>query len=159
MHRWLSVLTAMMLFAGAAAAQTMAQTGGIEVKNAWARGTPAGATNGAAYLTLQSAAADRLTGVSTPMAKKAELHTMSMDGGVMKMRDVDGIDLVPGQAVTLKPGGLHIMLFGLNQPLQPGQSFPLTLTFANGGTRQVQIDIEKPGAMGPSSATPAPSQH
>jgi copper(I)-binding protein len=145
MHRWLPALVGVALFAGTAAAQT----GGIEVKNAWARGTPAGAENGAAYLTLQSPTADRLTGISTPVAKKAELHTMSMDGGVMKMRGLDGIDLPAGQPLMLKPGGMHIMLFGLNQPLRAGETFPLTLQFASGGKREVQVEIEKPGATGP----------
>jgi periplasmic copper chaperone A len=67
-------------------------------------------------VTLQSSAGDRLTGASTPAAQAAQLHTVSMEGGVMKMRQVDGIDLPAGQSVTLKPGGYHLMLMGLAQP-------------------------------------------
>jgi periplasmic copper chaperone A len=136
---------ACLLVAGAAAAQT----GQVEVKDAWARATPGKAENGAAYLTIVSPAADRLVSVSTPVAKKAELHTMTTEGGVMKMRPLAGIDVAPGQPVTLKPGGAHIMLMGLNRPLQAGQSFPLTLSFEKAGQREVTVAIEKPGAMGP----------
>lgn len=126
-----------------------AQTKAVEVDHAWARATPAKAENGAAYLTLTSAAADRLTGISTPIAKKAELHKMTMEGTVMKMRQLAGIDLPAGQPVTLKPGAMHIMLVGLTEPLQTGQSFPLTLHFAKGGTQVVNVAVEQAGAMGP----------
>ena len=88
-----------------------AQTGQIEIKDAWARATPGRAANGgAAYLTIVSTVPDRLTGASSPVAKKVELHTMSMEGGVMRMRPLAGIDIPHGQAVTLSPGGTHIML-------------------------------------------------
>jgi copper(I)-binding protein len=134
------------------ASATMAQTPQPEVTNAWARATPGKAENGAAYLTIQSPTADRLVSVSTPVARKAELHTMSMSGGIMQMRPVAGIDVPGGQPVKLKPGGEHVMLLGLNHPLQEGQSFPLTLTFEKGGTRTVEVAIEKVGASGPAHA-------
>ncbi len=134
-------------------APTAAQSKPVEVKNAWARATPSKAENGAAYLTLQSAAADRLTGVSTPVAKQAELHTMTMDGTVMKMRQIAGIDLPAGQAVTLRPGKIHIMLIGLTQPLHQGQFFPLTLHFEKAGTQVVNVAVEPVGAMGPQNAS------
>ncbi len=130
------------------ASATFAQTSQPEVTNAWARATPGKAENGAAYLTIQSPTADRLVAASTPVAKKTELHTMSMSGGVMQMRPVAGIDIPAGQPVTLKPGGEHVMLLGLNHSLQVGQSFPLTLTFEKGGTRTVNVPIEKAGAAG-----------
>ena len=134
------------------ATATLAQTTQPEVTNAWARATPGKAENGAAYLTIKSPTPDRVVSVSTPVAKKAELHTMSMSGGVMQMRPVAGIDVPAGQPVTLKPGSEHVMLFGLNHPLQEGQSFPLTLTFEKGGTRTVSVAIEKAGAAGPAHA-------
>ena len=111
--------------------------GGVEITDAWARATPGGAENGAAYLTLMSPTGDRLTGVTSPAAAKAQLHEMTNDGGVMKMRDVTAIDLPPGKPVTLKPGGLHVMMMGLTHPLQPGQSVPLTLHFDKAGAREV----------------------
>jgi periplasmic copper chaperone A len=138
-----------------AASAVLAQTGQLEVSNAWARATPGRSVPGAAYVTIQSPTADKLVAVSSPVAKKAELHTMSMSGMVMKMRPVASIDIPAGQAVTLQPGGLHIMLVGLAKPLQTGQSFPLTLTFEKAGSRTVTVAVEKIGAMGP---TPTP-QH
>jgi len=137
------------LFAGA----VLAQTGEVQITAAWARATPGGAQAAAAYVTLESPAGDRLTGVSTPAAEKADIHEMSMDNGVMKMRPVEGVDLPPGQKVTLKPGGYHIMLTGLAKPLVEGQSFPLTLDFAKGGARQVTVSVQKVGAMGSGGET------
>ena len=135
---------------GLTAPVLMAQDANVDITDAWARATPGGAQTAAAYVTLVSPAGDRLTGVSTPAAQKAELHSMTMDGGVMKMRQVDAIDLPAGQAVTLKPGGYHIMLTGLAKPLQEGQSFPLTLTFAKAGPREISVTVQKAGSMGPS---------
>jgi len=130
----------------------LAQPAQLEINNAWARATPGKAENGAAYVTMQSPTADRLVAASSPVAKKAELHTMSMQGMVMKMRPIAGLDIPPGQPVTLKPGGEHIMLMGLNQPLHDGQSFPLTLDFEKAGPRTVTVTVEKAGSKGPDSA-------
>jgi len=142
--RMLAIITCQ-LIAGAA----LAQTGTVEITDAWARATPGKAETGAAYLTIVSPAADRVTSVSTPVAPRAELHTMSMEGGVMKMRPLAGIDLAPGEKVILQPGGTHIMLRGLVKPLEAGQSFPLTLNFEKAGAREVTVAVEKAGAMGP----------
>jgi copper(I)-binding protein len=140
----LLAIAAYVRIAGAA----VAQTGPVEIKDAWARATPGKAENGAAYLTIVSPVADRVTAVTTPVAQKTELHTMSMEGVVMRMRPLAGIDLPPGQPVTLKPGGTHIMLLGLLKPLQAGQSFPLTLSFEKAGSREVTVAVEKASAMG-----------
>jgi periplasmic copper chaperone A len=146
--RVLLVIAAVVLGAGAA----LAQTGQLRVENAWARATPGGSQIGAAYLTIQSPTVDRLVAASTPVARKAELHTMEMSGMVMKMRPLAGVDIPAGQSVTLVPGGMHIMLLGLKQPLKPGQSFPLTLRFAKAGTRTVNVAVETAGAAGPTPA-------
>jgi copper(I)-binding protein len=127
----------------------LAQTSDVAITNPWARATPGGAQTAAAYVTLSSPAGDRLTGVSTPAAQKAEIHRMTMEGSVMKMRQVDGIDIPARQTVALKPGGYHIMLTGLAKPLEAGQSFPLTLDFAKAGEKQVTVTVEKIGATGP----------
>ena len=134
------------------ASTALAQPAGPEVSNAWARATPPGAKDGVAYLTIESPTADRLVSASTPVAKKAELHTMSMQGMVMKMRPLAGLDIPAGQPVTLKPGGEHVMLMGLDHPLREGQTFPLTLDFSNAGPRTVTVTVEKPGATGPGPA-------
>jgi len=87
------------------ASAASAQPTQLEVDNAWAGATPGKAENGAAYVTITSPTADRLVSASTPVAKKAELHTMSMQGMVMKMRPISGVDIPPGQPLSLKPGG------------------------------------------------------
>jgi hypothetical protein len=142
------------------AAVASAQPGGLAVDNAWARATPGKSTTGAAYVTIRSPTSDRLVAASTPVADKAELHTMSMSGMVMKMRPVSGVDIPAGQPVTLAPGGLHIMLMGLKKPLKAGQSFPLTLIFDKAGKRTVDVAVEKVGATGPAPGSAMPAmQH
>jgi len=142
-----------LLLTSAAAAQTgPVDIKPVDIKNAWSRATPGKVETGAAYLTIESAAPDRLTGASTPVAGKAELHEMTMQGGIMKMRSLAAVDLPAGHAVVLKPGGTHIMLSGLKQPLRAGESFPLTLEFEKAGKREVTVTIEKAGAMGPEHA-------
>jgi len=153
MRSRLAALGASLVLFAAAAGGAAAQGSDVEVKDVWARATPGGAQTAAIYVTMASAAGDRLTGASTPAAQTAELHIMTLDNGAMKMRQVDGIDLPAGQAVTLKPGGYHIMLTGLAQPLKEGQNFPLTLTFAKAGAQQVTVNVQKVGAMGPGGET------
>jgi periplasmic copper chaperone A len=136
-----------------AAGAASAQTGGLQVENAWARATPGKSQIGAAYVTIQSPTPDRLVAASTPVAKEAQLHTMEMSGMVMKMRPISGVDIPADKPVTLGPGGMHIMLMGLKEPLKAGQSFPLTLNFAKAGTRTVDVAVEPVGATGPAAAT------
>jgi periplasmic copper chaperone A len=145
MSMLLRMFIATLLLAGVA----LAQTGAPQIKDAWARATPGKAEIGAAYLTIESPIDDRLTGVSTPVAGKAELHEMTMQGGVMKMRPLAAVDLPAGRPVVLKPGEVHIMLVGLKQPLRAGESFALTLEFAKAGKRAVSVAVEKAGAKGP----------
>src|SRR5271165_5520403 len=143
----MKALRILLLVAGVvfAAGAVSAQTGGLEVNNAWARATPGKSNVGAAYVTIQSPTADKLVAASTPVAKKAELHTMTMSGTVMKMRPIAVVDIPAGQSVKLAPGGMHIMLMGLKVPLKAGQSFALTLTFAKAGTKTVDVAVEKVG--------------
>jgi len=147
--RTVLLVTGFVFAAGAASAQT----GGLQVENAWARATPGKSQIGAAYVTIQSPTPDRLVAASTPVAKEAQLHTMEMSGMVMKMRPISGVDIPADKPVTLGPGGMHIMLMGLKEPLKAGQSFPLTLNFAKAGTRTVNVAVEPVGATGPTAAT------
>ena len=142
------------LFAIGLAAPCAAQTGNaqsIQAVNAWARATPLGARNGAAYVTLvnKGAADDQLIGVSSPVAGTAQLHVMSLDNGVMMMRPLPAIDVKTGETVALDPNGFHVMLLDLKQPLVQGHSFPLTLFFKKFGRLQVSVRI---GGMGDMSA-------
>jgi periplasmic copper chaperone A len=154
MRTKLAALSAVLVFFATLSGGAFAQGTAVQVTDAWARATPGGAQTAAAYVTITSTAGDRFTGASTPAAQKAELHTMTMDGNVMKMRQVDSIDLPAGKTVTLKPGGYHIMLTGLAQPLTEGQTFPLTLTFDKAGAREINVTVQKIGSMGPGTPMP-----
>ncbi len=121
------------------------KAGDIAVLDAWSRATPARA--GGAFLTIRNdgATADRLTGVSSDAAPMAGIHESKEEGGVMQMRPVDGIDVPAHGTVALKPGGYHIMLMGLTKPLKPGETFPVTLTFAHAGKVTVNVAVKAAG--------------
>ncbi|HJV06019.1 MAG TPA: copper chaperone PCu(A)C [Chromobacteriaceae bacterium] len=119
--------------------------GQLDVHHPWSRAMPEASPTGAAYMTLtnQGKSDDRLLAASSPRAQSAELHTHLNDHGVMRMRPVaDGIALPAGQQVKLAPGGLHIMLMGLKQPLKAGDHFPLTLKFEKAGSVTVDVQVE-----------------
>lgn len=154
-------IAAIFLFAVLGAALAWAQSSGISVQQPWARATPGGAQTGAAYMTIVNGAAadDRLVAASTPVAGSAQIHEMSMENGVMKMRQIPGLDVKAGATVSLAPDGYHVMLIGLKQPLKEGDSFPLTLTFAKSGKQVVQVKVAKIGAMQPGAAGAEPDMH
>ncbi len=146
MRHSITVLAAGFALATSAMAHDYMQ-GDIHIMKPWSRPLPPVSANGAAYMTLvnKGKAPDKLVAVSTPMAMKAEVHTHTMEGGVMRMRRVDGVELVPGQPAVFKPGGLHVMMMGLKEPLVEGKSYPLTLTFERAGTVEVTVRIFEPG--------------
>lgn len=128
---------------------SLAQSDGIEIENAWSRAAMQGRV-GVVYLTIiDHGAADQLTGVSSPLADKAELHESFSEGGVSKMRPAASLALESGKPAVLAPGGYHIMLMNLKRPLNQGDKFPITLTFANAGQMTVQVEVQKPGAAMP----------
>lgn len=131
------------LFAGLLVS-TAASAAGVKIENAWARATAPGQKVGGAFVTLTADADAALVGAASPVATEVELHSMAMDKGVMVMRRMDQIDLPKGKAVTLEPGGLHIMLFGLKGPLKAGERLPLTLTVrdAKGKAQQIKVSAE-----------------
>jgi periplasmic copper chaperone A len=137
------------VFALAVAGPAAAQSSGIAVTDGWARATPPGAKAAAAYVTIanKGAAADQLVAASTPVAGKAQVHTTINTDGVLQMRPVPSLDVKPGAKVTLKPGGYHIMLTELKQPLKEGASFPLSLQFAKAGSVETTVTVAKIGAM------------
>lgn len=142
------IVFAALLFAAAIGSAAAADST-VAVTDAWARATPEGAKTGAAYVTLANHgdAADKLLGFSTPVAGMAQLHTTINDNGVMKMRPLKELDLKPGGSVTLKPGGMHVMLMELKQPLKEGDRFPLALTFEKAGRIETVVTVRKAGAM------------
>jgi copper(I)-binding protein len=137
----IGLLLALSPHAATPAGADVVQADGLTIQNAWARASAGGATTGAAYLTVTGGArADDLVAASTPVAATAEVHQTLTENAVMKMRPMPDLPIPAGQGVTLAPGGTHIMLMGLNQPLVAGESFPLTLTFAHAG--QVIVDVK-----------------
>ncbi|MFY8095016.1 MAG: copper chaperone PCu(A)C [Niveispirillum sp.] len=133
-----------LLLVGAAQAE-------VSVSNPFSRASAPQAKAGAAFLTLNiDAGADKLLSASSPVAERTELHTHLMEGGIAKMRPVEGgIPVNAGTPTELKPGGLHIMLMGLKAPLKQGDSFPLTLKFEKAGDVSVTVPVQGPGAMAP----------
>ncbi len=104
----------------------------VEARGAWCRATAAGAQTAACYLTLISSRADRLIAVSSDAAARTEIHEMRMDGDIMRMRELaDGLILPAGAAVALAPGAEHLMLIGLDRPLEEGGAVMLTLRFGH----------------------------
>ena len=134
--------------APAAAAHGVFEADGITVSDVWARASKV--RNSAAYMTITNERATpvRLVAVSTPIARRAELHTTRIEEGVMKMRPVEAIEIGPGQTVRLEPGGYHVMLLGLEEPLRVDDRFDLTLTFDDGTTVDVAAHVRKASAMG-----------
>lgn len=137
------------------------QAAAIRAEQAWARATAPQQKVGGAYVTLISPADDQLVGVSTPIAGRAEVHEMRMDGNVMRMREVEGgLALPAGKVVALAPGGYHIMLMDLKQPLVAGQVIPMQLRFRSAPPLDLQVKVAPVGASAPPGAgASAPSGH
>jgi hypothetical protein len=149
LSRRLLLASPALLLAAPARAHHDTTVGAITIGHPWARAAGANA-NGAAYMTLRNAGgqADRLVSASTPVARTVELHTHIRDGEVMRMRPVADIPVPAGQTVRLRPGGLHVMLIGLTEPLRQGTTVPLTLRFERAGEATVQLEIQAAGARG-----------
>ncbi len=126
--------------------------GSLKIDHPWARATPKGASVGGGYMkiTNNGTAPDRLLGGSADISQGFEVHEMTMDGGVMKMRPVaGGIEIKPGQTVTLDPGGYHVMFTELKEQLKQGSRFKSTLDFAKAGKVDVDFVVEGIGAKAP----------
>ena len=130
--------------------------GTIHITQPWARATPKGASSGAAYMTITNngTAPDRVSCVSSDLSAHCQIHTISMENGVMKMRPVEGgLEIKPGETVTLKPGGIHVMLTDLKQPLAPSKMVGATLQFEKAGTVKVEFPIAAIGASAPGTTS------
>lgn len=119
----------------------------VDVQGAWARGTVQGQKATGAFMTLTAKESTRLVAVASPVAGVAEVHEMAMEGDVMKMRAITGLDLPAGKAVELKPGGYHVMLMDLKLPLQKNTTIPMTLTFKNAKGVESKSEIKVPVSM------------
>lgn len=130
--------------------------GSIHITQPWARATPKAASAGAAYITVTNngTAADRLSCVASDASAGCQIHNMTIDNGVMKMRPVDGgVEIPPGETVMLKPSGLHLMLVDLKHPLEPGKTVEATLQFEKAGSVKVDFPIAAIGASAPGGAS------
>lgn len=116
----------------------------VQVSGAWVRATVTGQKSSGAFMKITPKTATRLVGISSPVAGVAEVHEMKMEGDVMKMRALDGLDLPAGKTVELKAGGYHIMMMDLKQPLTAGSAVPLTLRFKNAKGVESTLDITVP---------------
>ena len=129
--------------------------GALKIHDPWSRATPKGAPVGGGYLTITNTGTtpDRLIGGSTAVSKGFEIHEMTMDKGVMKMRMMpNGLEIKPGETVTLKPASVHVMFLGLNRPLEAGKAVTATLQFDKAGKVEVEFPIAAIGAPAPGAA-------
>jgi len=121
----------------------------ISISGAWSRATIAGQSTAAVYLTIANKGGgdDKLLNASTPIGQTT-LHSSTLDGGVMRMRPVESLDIPAQSTIQLKPGGTHIMVTGVKQPLIAGSSFPLALDFERSGKRTVTVSVRPATAEG-----------
>lgn len=117
----------------------------LTVQDRWAAPMPDGVDVGAGYLTIanRTDSDDRLLSATSPRAARVEIHEMTMDGAVMQMRAVDGLVVPAQEEVTLGPGGMHLMFFGVTQPFEEGEEIPLELTFENAGAIDVALPVRR----------------
>jgi hypothetical protein len=142
-------LFAFAIMAGPATAADYS-VGALKIHDPWSRATPKGAPVGGGYLSITNTGTtpDRLVGGATEVSKGFEIHEMSMDGGVMKMRLMpNGLEIKPGETVTFKPSGYHLMFTGLKSQLIKGGHVAATLKFEKAGEVKVQFDVAGIGAM------------
>jgi copper(I)-binding protein len=142
------LLAAILAFAATAASAHEYKAGSLQIQHPWSRATPKGATVAGGYMKIVNTGStpDRLVGGSTEAAPKFEIHEMSMQGGVMKMRMLPkGLEIKPGQTVELKPGGYHLMFVGISAPLQQGKPVKGTLEFEKAGKVEVEYAVEAIG--------------
>jgi len=141
--------SAVLVLATSAAAQ-------VAVTEPWVRGTVAGQKATGAFMQLKSPADAALVEAASPVAKIVEIHEMKMEGGMMKMRAVEKLPLPAGKAVELKPGGYHVMLMDLVQPLNEGDTVPLKLTFEDKAGKKQTVEVKaQVKALTSSGAMPA----
>jgi copper(I)-binding protein len=144
-----TLATILALSSGALFAQT------VDIKDAWARATVPGQKATGAFMKLTAKEGSKLVGVSSPVAGVGEVHEMKMEGDIMKMRAIPGLDLPAGKSVELKPGGYHVMLMDLKSTLQKDTTIPLTLVFKDAKGVETKTELSVPVSMAAPGAKPA----
>ena len=148
----LAGVAALMAVAAAPAGAQETRAGDLVITQPWSRATPAGAKVAGGYLTIENkgSAPDRLVSGTGDVAGRVEIHEMAMNNGVMTMRPLDkGLTIEPGKTVKLAPGGYHVMLMDLKNPLKQGEKVPLTLEFEKAGKVTLSLDVQGVGAQAP----------
>lgn len=148
--------------AGAPVCAQEVKAGDLVITQAWSRATPSGAKVAGGYLTIENkgSAPDRLVGGAGDVAGKVEIHEMAMNNGVMTMRPLDkGLAIEPGKTVKLAPGGYHMMLMDLKQPLKQGDKVPVTLEFEKAGKVALSLDVQGVGAQAPGGGDHSGGHH
>ena len=112
---------------------------GVEISGVWVRATAPGQDAASVDMTITSKRPASLLGASSPASKAVQLHSMTMEGGMMRMRQVKAIELPAGKQVNLLKSGYHLMLIGLKAPLKKGEMVPLTLSIKVGRHRVIKI--------------------
>lgn len=125
--------------------------GDVIIEAPWARASIGISRPAAAYLSIRNEGREPviLTGVSTPVSKMAEIHESTMSNGIARMGPAGDVVVPAGSEVLLKPGGLHIMMMKLKQPLKKGENFPMILTFKDIGSINISLPVFGVGASGP----------
>lgn len=123
------------------------RVGSIKIEHPYARATVAGQKAAGGFMKIENKGpADQLIAVSSPVAGEMQLHTMTMDGNVMKMREVKAIDVPANSSVELKPGGLHLMFMDIKTPLKAGESVPVKLRFQKAGELEIKVPVREAGS-------------
>ncbi|PHR20361.1 MAG: hypothetical protein COA37_15450 [Hoeflea sp.] len=144
----MKILIAIVVALWAGASPTLAEES-VRLSDAWARASVLASRPVASYLTIESAVEDRLLGVTTPVAGHVMIHAVEKDGDVSRMKHIETLELPTGERITLAPGGMHLMLMGLQDKLSEGTTFPMTLSFENAGEITVEVSVLGIAAEGP----------
>jgi copper(I)-binding protein len=153
MRMLLMTTTVIACFINATAMATDYKVGSLEIGSPWSRATPKGSQTAIGYMTIKNngTTPDRLIGGSINVAANFELHSIVMENGIAKMRELKDVEIGPGQTIEFKPGGSHVMFVDLKHPLSKGEHVKGTLVFEHAGTVQIEYSVEGIGAqMSPS---------
>ena len=120
------------------------EKGDVRIRHPWTRATPPGAKVGAGYFEIRNLGTtpDRLVGASSPVAERVELHVTTREGEIMKMRELKSLNVPARERLTLSPGGPHLMLVNLKQPLDKGGRVPVTLRFERAGEIPIELEVQ-----------------
>jgi periplasmic copper chaperone A len=150
MRRWCVALLLVLGQAGLAWPHSH-EKGDIQVRHPWSRATAPGAKVAVGYMEIRNTGAqpDRLIAASTPVAKRVEMHVTQREGEIMRMRQVKDFEIPARERITLRPGGSHLMLVDIAQPLKKGERFTMRLRFERAGEMEVELEVQEQGARHP----------